>query len=82
MNSLSASRRTTGPVGLLGVHTMTTFVRSVIASSIASRSCSAFALSGTVTEVAPVTCTAIGYASNDLHAYTTSSPRSQTACSR
>jgi len=81
-NAISSSRRTTGPVGLFGVQTSTTFVRSVIAASIALKSWRASAVSGTWTEVAPVSWTAIGYASNERHAYTTSSPSATVACSR
>ena len=51
---------TEGPVGLLGLQTMTTLVRSVTAAAIASRSWRASAVSGTLTETAPVTATAIG----------------------
>ena len=43
-------------------------MRSVIAASIALKSCRASAVSGTWTEVAPVSWTAIGYASNERHA--------------
>jgi hypothetical protein len=49
-----------GPVGLLGVQAMTTLVRSSTAAAIASRSCRAPAPSGTWTDAAPVTATAIG----------------------
>jgi hypothetical protein len=53
---------------LFGVQTRTTLVRSVSAASIALKSCRASSVSGTWTDVAPVSCTAIGYASNERHA--------------
>jgi hypothetical protein len=53
---------------LFGLQTTTTLVRSVTAAAIASRSCRPSAASGTCTEVAPVTETAIGYASNERQA--------------
>ena len=51
---------TDGPVGLLGVQTMTIRVRSVIAATIASRSWRPSAGTGTCTDVAPAAVTAIG----------------------
>ena len=51
---------TAGPVGLLGVQTMTTLVRSVTAAAIASRSCRPSASTGTRTLVASATVAAIG----------------------
>ncbi len=51
---------TDGPVGLFGVQTMTTLVRSVTAAAIASRSCSPVAVTGTCTDVAAAAVTAIG----------------------
>src|SRR5690606_29297938 len=83
-NVSSSSRWTTGPVGLLGEHTMTTRVRSVTAAAMPGRSSrpwSAPVSSGTCTDVAPATATAIGYASNDRHGYTTSSPSCTTVWS-
>src|SRR6478672_4150491 len=70
---------TIGPVGLLGVQTMTTFVRSVIAASIASRRCRSWSSSPTLTDVAPASAVTIGYASKERQAWTTSSPGSQVA---
>ena len=49
--SSSALWVTDGPVGLFGVQTMTTLVRSVTAAAIASRSCSPVAVTGTCTDV-------------------------------
>ena len=54
---------TTWPVGLLGLQTKITRVRSVIAASIASRSWRSSASSGTWTLVAPEICVQMGYAS-------------------
>ena len=51
---------TAGPVGLLGVQTSTTLVRSVTAAAIASRSCRPSASTGTFTAVAADAATAIG----------------------
>ena len=51
---------TDGPVGLFGVQTITTLVRSVTAAAIASRSWRPSAVTGTCTETAPVADTAIG----------------------
>ena len=51
---------TAGPVGLLGVHTMTHRVRGPIAAAIASRSCRPSAVTGTGTEVAAAAAIAIG----------------------
>ena len=51
---------TAGPVGLLGVQTSTSRVRSVIAASIASRSCRPSAVTGTRTDVAAAAVAAIG----------------------
>ena len=51
-NSVRSARRTAVPVGLLGVQTKMSLVRSVIAAAIAGRSC-AKSRSGTRTEVAP-----------------------------
>lgn len=67
-NRSSAARRTTVPVGLLGLQTKIIRVRSVIASAIASRSCRSSASSGTFTDVAPEICVMIGYASKDRQA--------------
>ena len=67
------------PVGLFGVQTSTIRVRGVIAAAIAARSCRSPAPSGTCTGTAPASVTRIGYASNDRHANTTSSPGSQVA---
>ena len=66
-------------MGLFGEHTSTTRVRSVTASAIASRSCRSPGPSGTCTGTAPASVTRIGYASNDRHAKTTSSPASHVA---
>ena len=60
--------RIAGPVGLFGVQTKISRVRSVIAASMPSRSCSSVDVSGTCTLVAPETWTMIGYASNDRQA--------------
>ena len=51
---------TAGPVGLLGVQTSTTLVRSVTAAAIASRSCRPSGSTGTRTDVAAAAVTAIG----------------------
>ena len=51
---------TDGPVGLLGVQTITIRVRSVIAAAIASRSWWPSARTGTRTLVAPAAVIAIG----------------------
>ena len=59
---------TAGPVGLLGVHTKTTRVRSVTAAAIATRSCRPSGVSGTGTTVAAAAATAIGNASKDRQA--------------
>ena len=56
------------PVGLLGLQTKISRVRSVIASAIASRSCTSPAVSGTCTDVAPLIWVMIGYASKDRQA--------------
>ena len=56
----SASCRSAGPVGLLGVQSMTTLVAGVIAACIASRSWIAPGASGIGTAVAPVIYTAMG----------------------
>ena len=74
MNASNSSAVTTVPVGLFGVQTMTTRVRSVIAAAIASRSWPWSGRLGTCTLVAPATVTRPGYASNERHEYTTSSP--------
>ena len=79
-NASSSVWVTAGPVGLFGVQTSTTLVRSVIAAAIASRSCRPSASTGTRTGDAAAAATAIGYASNERHAKTTSSPGSQYAC--
>ena len=60
MKASSSDWVTAGPVGLLGVQTMTTFVRSVTAAAIASRSWRPSAVTGTCTLVAPPAVTAIG----------------------
>ena len=59
-NASSSVWVTAGPVGLLGVQTSTTFVRSVTAAAIASRSCRPSAVTGTGTEAAAAAATAIG----------------------
>jgi hypothetical protein len=51
------------PVGLFGVHRSTARVAGVTAARIAATSCRAPAVSGTGTPVAPVSRTAMGYAS-------------------
>ena len=48
------------PVGLLGEQTMTTFVRSVTASAMASSRCRWSAPTGTCTDTAPATAVTIG----------------------
>ncbi len=68
------------PVGLLGLQTSTSRVRSVIAPAIASRSWDSSDRNGTRTEVAPEIWTMIGYASKDRQAKTTSSPGPATDC--
>ncbi|GAA4805421.1 hypothetical protein GCM10023353_05350 [Tomitella cavernea] len=55
-------------------------MRSVTAAAIASRSCASSPSSGTGTGEASATCVTIGYASNERHAKTTSSPGAQVAC--
>lgn len=64
----SSARRTAVPVGLFGLQTKISRVRSVIAAAIASRSCTSPSVSGTCTEVAPEICVRIGYASKDRQA--------------
>ena len=51
---------TAGPVGLLGVQTITTRVRSVTAAAIAWMSWRPSAVTGTWTDVAAAVVTAIG----------------------
>ena len=51
---------TAGPVGLLGVQTMTHRVRDPTAAAIAWRSCRPSALTGTGTDVAAAAAMAIG----------------------
>ena len=51
---------TIGPVGLLGVQTMTTLVRSVIAARIASRRWRAWSSRPTCTDWAPARAVTIG----------------------
>ena len=60
MNASSSAWVTAGPVGLLGVQTSTTRVRSVIAAAIASRSWRPSSVTGTRTIVAAADVTAIG----------------------
>ena len=60
MKASSSDCVTAGPVGLLGVQTMTTLVRSVTAAAIASRSWRPSAVTGTCTLRAPPAVTAIG----------------------
>ncbi len=67
-NRSSSARRTTVPVGLLGLQTKIIRVRSVMASAIASRSCTSPPVSGTFTDVAPLTWVMIGYASKERQA--------------
>lgn len=64
----SSARRTTVPVGLFGLQTKIIRVLSVTAPAMASRSCTSPLVSGTFTEVAPLICVMIGYASNERHA--------------
>ena len=78
-NARTAASPSDVPVGLLGVHSRTRRVRPVTAAAMASRSCSPDAVSGTVTGVAPASWARIGYASNERHAKTISSPASQAA---
>jgi hypothetical protein len=59
--------RTLVPVGLLGLQTITSRVRSVIASAIAGRSWPCSGLFGTRMLVAPAPAEMIGYASNERH---------------
>ena len=56
----SSSAWTEGPVGLLGVQTMTRRVRSVMAAAMASRSWRWSAVSGTCTLVAPASAVTMG----------------------
>ncbi len=70
----SSARWIALPVGLLGLQTKISRVFGVIAASIASRSWSSVAVSGTGTGVAPATWTMIGYASKERQAKITSSP--------
>ena len=79
MNSWSSSAVTEVPVGLLGVQTRITLVRSVTAAAMAGRSWRSFSSSGTCTALAPASPVRIGYASKERHAKTTSSPSSHTA---
>ncbi len=81
---LSASRATWAvdtavPVGLLGVASVTSLVRSVTAAATASMSKAQSALSGTRTSVPPIVWVMIGYASKETHGVTTSSPGSMYA---
>ena len=55
------------PVGLFGLQTITSRVRSVIAAAIAARSWPWPAVFGTRTLVAPAPAAMIGYASNERH---------------
>ena len=59
---------TAGPVGLLGVHTRITRVRSVIASSIPCRSWAPLGRFGICTLFAPSSPTRMGYASKERQA--------------
>ena len=59
-NASSSDWVTAGPVGLLGVQTSTTLVRSVIASAIVSRSWRPSGSTGTRTDRAAAAVTAIG----------------------
>ncbi|GGU23281.1 hypothetical protein GCM10010208_55430 [Actinomadura livida] len=79
-NAVSSACDTTVPVGLFGLHTKTSRVRSVTASAIAARSCRS-SRSGTWTFAMPARDTSSGYASNDRQAYMISAPGSATACS-
>ena len=56
MNRVSVSGSTTVEVGLFGLHTKISRVRSVMAASIASRS-KVWSVNGTLTAVAPATWT-------------------------
>ena len=67
-NFSSSTRRTAVPVGLFGLHTKTSLVRSLIASAMAFKSWRSSAVSGTFTDVAAEICTIIGYASKDRQA--------------
>ena len=60
MNASSSDCVTAGPVGLLGVQTSTTRVRSVMAASIAARSWRPSPVTGTRTDVAAATVAAMG----------------------
>ena len=60
MKATNSARSTTVPVGLFGVQTMTTRVRSVTAAAIASRSWEPSGRLGTRTDVAPATVTRPG----------------------
>ena len=75
-NRASSSGSTTVEVGLLGLQTKISRVRSVTAASIASRS-KVSSRSGTCTGVAPATRTCSGYTSKLRHPKTTSSPTLQ-----
>ncbi len=59
-NASNSACVTIGPVGLLGVHTITARVRSVTAAAIAGRSWRASAVSGTWIGVAPATTASHG----------------------
>ncbi|MEG8034111.1 hypothetical protein QP157_01910 [Sphingomonas sp. LR61] len=60
MKDANSDSVTIGPVGLLGVHTITMRVRSVTAAAIASRSWPPSGRFGTCTLVAPATVTTPG----------------------
>ena len=72
----NSSGSTTVDVGLLGLHTKISRVRSVIAATIASRS-KVWSRSGTCTGTAPATRTCSGYTSKLRQPNTTSSPTVQ-----
>jgi hypothetical protein len=67
-NASSSARRTAVPVGLFGLQTKMSRVRSLTAAAIAGRSWPWAAVLGTRTLPAPAVAVMIGYASNERHA--------------
>ena len=67
MNESNSACPRTAPVGLLGEHSSTSPVSSVIACAIAGRSWRPSAVSGTATWRAPLKLDSCGYISKDGH---------------
>ena len=62
---LAISAPTLVPVGLFGLQTMTSRVRSVTAAAMATKSCTSSAFRGTGTPCAPIPRITIGYMAKD-----------------